>query len=209
MSRFLVFLSDLRAPLQSLLKKDSEFIWTNIHQNAFEQLKFHVSNDVKLQFYDCRKPLYVEVDTSKKGIGVAMLQEDCIIQNTSKCDIPNNLRPISYASKTLSSTESNYFNIEHELLGVLFAITHFKHFTYGCTVHVITDHKPLVSLFKKSLVDASPCLTHMLMQLLDFTLNVCYQPGDKMHLSNTLSHLSSHNKATVETIKNLDVSSCY
>ena len=77
---------------------------------------------------------------------------------------------------------------------------------YGHTVHVITDHKALLSLFKKSLVDASPYLTHMLMQLLDFTLNVCYQPGDKMHLSNALSHLSSHNKATGKTIKNLDVS---
>ena len=130
-----------------------------MHQNAFDQLKLHVSNDVKLQFYDCRKPLYIEVDTSKKGIGVAMLQEDCIVQNMSRCDIPNNLRPISYASKTLSSTESNYSNIECELLGFLFAITHFKQFTYRHTVHVITDHKPLVSLFKKSLVDASPHLT--------------------------------------------------
>ena len=88
---------------------------------------------------------------------MAMLQEDCIVQNTSRCNIPNNLRSISYASKTLSSTESNYSNIECELLGVLFTITHFKHFTNRHTVHVITDHKPLVSLFKKSLVDASPC----------------------------------------------------
>ena len=86
------------------------------------------------------------------------------------------------------------------------AITHFKHFTYGCTVYVITDHKPLVSLFKKSLVDASPHLTRMLMQLLDYMLNVHYQPGERMHLSNALSHLSSHNMAAGKTIKNLDVS---
>ena len=32
LSRFLLFLSDLRAPLQNLLKKDSEFVWTNVHQ---------------------------------------------------------------------------------------------------------------------------------------------------------------------------------
>ena len=68
-------------------------------------------------------------------------------------------------------------------------------------MHVITDHKPLVSLFKKSLVDASPQLTRMLMQLLDYTLNVQYQPGERMHLSDALSHLSSHNKATGKTIK--------
>ena len=102
LSRFLPFLSDLRAPLQNLLKKDSEFIWTNVHQQTFDQLKLHVSNDVKLNFYDCSKPLYIEVDTSKKGIGAVMLQEDSIVKNTSKCDIPNNLHPISYTSKMLS-----------------------------------------------------------------------------------------------------------
>ena len=69
-------------------------------------------------------------------------------------------------------------------------------------MHVITDHKPLVSLFKKSLVDASPCLTRILVQLLDYTLNVTYQSGERMHLSS----LSSHNKAVGKTIKKLDVS---
>ena len=112
LSCFLAFLSDLRAPLQSLLKKDAEFTWTPIHQHAFDQIKLHVSYDVKLQFYDSDKPLYIEVDTSKKGIGAVMLQ-DKIMRNESKSDdeIPTNLRPISYASKTLSLIESNYSNI--------------------------------------------------------------------------------------------------
>ena len=192
-SLFLAFLSDLCAPLQSLLKKYIEFIWMPVHQKALDEIKLHVSNDVKLQFYDSSKPLYIEVDTSKKGIGVVMLQEDTIVINhnsnhDSNCDsksgseIPTNLRPISHASKTLSTTESNYYNIECELLGVLFAVTHFKHFTYRRLVHVITDHKPLASLFRKVLVDSSPRLTRMLVQLLDYTLDVTYQPGANMHL---------------------------
>ena len=135
-----------------------------------------------------------------------MLQEDPIIKDVSKSDIPMNLRPISYASKTLSSTESNYSNIEHELLGLLFAVTHFKHFTYGRLVHVITDNKPLVSLYRKSLVDSSPRLTRMLIQLLDYTLDVRYQPGAEMHLSDAISRLSTHNSFTGSTFKNLDIS---
>ena len=208
LSRFLAFLSDMCAPLQSLLKKDMEFIWTPVHQQAFDQLKLHVSKDVKLQFYDASKPLYIEVDTSKKGIGAVMLQEDPIVKNDSKpgSDLPPNLRPISYASKTLSLTESNYSNIEHELIGLLFAITHFKHFSYVRLVHVITDHKPLVSLFRKSLVDSSPRLTRMLMQLLDYTLDVRYQPGAQMHLSDAFSRLSTHDNNTGKTIENLDIS---
>ena len=62
--RFLAFLSDLRAPLQSLLKKDTEFIWMPVHQHAFDLIKLYVSNDVKLQFYDVHMPLYIKVDTS-------------------------------------------------------------------------------------------------------------------------------------------------
>ena len=83
-----------------------------VHQKAFDEIKLHVSNDTKLQFYDSSKPLYIEVDTSKKGIGAVMLQEDTIVINcNSNCDsksgseIPTNLRPISHASKTLSTTE--------------------------------------------------------------------------------------------------------
>ena len=36
LSRFLAFLSDLCAPLQALLKKDTEFIWMVVHQHAFD-----------------------------------------------------------------------------------------------------------------------------------------------------------------------------
>ena len=135
-----------------------------------------------------------------------MTQTDSNHYSKSGSEIPTNLRPISYASKTLSTTELNYSYIEHELLGLLFAVSHFKHFTYGRLVHVITDHKPLVSLFRKSLVDSSPRLTRMLVQLLDYTLDVTYQSGATMHLSNATSRLSTHDNSKGTTIQNLDVS---
>ena len=174
----------------------------SVHQHVLDQIKLHVSNDVKLQFYDANKPLY------KKGIDAVMLQEDSIMKDDLKSKIPKNLRPISYASKTLSTTESNYSNIEWDLLGLLFAVTHFKHFTYGRLVHIITDHKPLVSLFRKSLADLSPRLTRILIQLLDYTLKVTYQPGAQMHLSDAISRLSTHDNSKGTTMENLDVSIC-
>ena len=97
----------------------------------------------------------------------------------------------------LSQTESNYSNIERELLGVVFSCLHFKHFAHGHKVTVITDHKPLVSLFKKSLGSSSPRLARMLLQILDFDLDVVYQPGSQMHLSNAISRLSSHHQTKV------------
>ena len=119
----------------------------------------------------------------------------------------NNLRPVSYASKTLTSSESNYSNIEHELLGVLFSVLHFKHFTYGCKVHMIMEHKPLVSLFKKSLTSASLRLSRMSLCIIDYQLDVMYQPGTKMHLSDALSRLTSHSdNSKANAILGLDIS---
>ena len=136
-----------------------------------------------------------------------MLQPDKNTKNTSNTVIPNNLRPVSYASKTLTSSESNYSNIECELLGVLFSVLHFNHFTYRCKVHMITDHKPLVSLFKKSLTSASPRLSRMLLCIIDYQLDVMYQPGTKMHLSDALSRLTSHNdNSKANAIPGLDIS---
>ena len=57
---------------------------------------------------------------------------------------------VAFPSKTLTGAECNYAIIEREFLGVVFGVEHFKHFTFGNEVHMITGHKPLVSLLKKS-----------------------------------------------------------
>ena len=203
--KFIPYLSDLRQPLQGLLKSDSEFLWTQVHDKALKNLKQVICKDITLQFFDSDLPLYIEADTSQKGIGAVMLQPDKKCKNTSTTGIPNNLRPVAYASKTLTPCKSNYSNIERELLGVLFSVLHFKHFTYGRKVCVITDHKPLVSLFRKNLTSASPRLSRVLLRILDYQLDVMYQPGTKMHLSDALSRLTSHNNnSTAEPIKGLD-----
>ena len=89
---------------------------------------------------------------------------------------------------------------------MLFSVLHFKHFTYGCKVHIITDHKPLVSLFRKSMTSASPRLSRMLLCILDYQLDVMYQPGTKMHLSDALSRLTSHNdNSKANSIPGLDI----
>ena len=51
-----------------------------------------------------------------------MLQPDNSVENTTCTEVPNNLRPVFYTSKTLTLTESYYSNIEHEMLGVVFSV---------------------------------------------------------------------------------------
>ena len=131
LSKFIPYLSDFRRPLQELLKKENEFSWMPVHDETFKNLKSAIVKDMMLKYFDTNLPIYIERDTRKKGISVVLMQPDPNVQNTSKTAVPNNLRPVYYASKTLTTTESNYSNIEREMLGVVFSVLHFKHFTYG------------------------------------------------------------------------------
>ena len=195
LSKFIPFLSAHRKPLQELLKQsENDFIWQDHHTETFNTLKAAICKDVTLKYFDSKLPIYIKYDASKKGIGVVMLQPESAIENTSKSDIPN-LRPVFYASKTLTVTESYYSNIEREMLGVVFSILHLKHFTFGRHVHIITGHKPLIMLFNKNLYATSPRLSQMLVQILDYSIEFHHQEGSKMHLSNALSCFSTHDSA--------------
>ena len=76
LSHFIPGLSQLRKPLQVLIKKNSEYVWTDVHDRVFQELKDRVSEDCLIQFYDPHKPLFIECDASKQGIACVMLQPD-------------------------------------------------------------------------------------------------------------------------------------
>ena len=52
-------------------------------------------------------------------------------------------------------TEHRYSNIERETLGILHGLEEFHHYHFVREVYVITDHKPLVSIFKKGMATLS------------------------------------------------------
>ena len=85
--------------------------------------------------------------------------------------------------------------IWRELLGVIFSLKKaLTHFMYALTCTIITDHKPLTSLFTKCVTNTSPHLARMLLRISDYDLNFLYQQGKKMFLSDALSCLTLHNK---------------
>ena len=183
-------------------------MWTAVHVKAFQNLKDMVSEDCLIQFCNPHKPLFVECDASKQGIGCVMLQPDDNIPADVNNGIPSNLQPVAYASKSLSEAEQNYANIERELFGVVFSLETFKYFTSGRQTNIITDHKPLTSLFSKCLANTSPILARMMRRISDYDANILYQKGSKMFLLDALSCLSSHNTRQVKQseIKGLNIS---
>ena len=92
LSPFIPSLSTHTATLWELLKKDSEFMWNTTYQEAFNQIKQSVCKDTTLWYFDIWKPVTVQVDASKKGLGATLLQDG---------------HPVAFASKALTPTEQH------------------------------------------------------------------------------------------------------
>ena len=133
LAKFLPHLSEVLYPLMNLLRSDVPWTWSTAQQDAFETAKKLVTTTPALAFYDPKRPLTLENDASEYGIGSALFQDD---------------RPIAFSSRTLTDTETRYAQIEKEMLAVAHGLSKFHHYTYGRDVHVLTDHKPLVSIVK-------------------------------------------------------------
>ena len=56
-------------------------------------------------------------------------------------------RPVAFASRTLSSVERNYAQVEKEALVCVIAVEKFHLYISSQSFTLLTDHKPLVTLF--------------------------------------------------------------
>ena len=180
--QFIKDLSDHTASLRELLKESVDFDWSEAHQAVFVKVKELITEDVTLAFYDRNKPVTLQVDASMLGLGATLMQEG---------------RPIAYASKSLTPTESRYANIERELLAVVFGCTKFHTYLYGRSFTVESDHKPLEQISRKNLTKAPPRLQRMLMQLQPYDFELMYRPGKEVVIADALSRLSPSDDITI------------
>ena len=86
-------------------------------------------------------------------------------------------KPIEFASKSLSKTEQNYANIEREMLAIVFGCERFHLYVYGTKFTVMTDHKPLEMITRKSLDKAPARLQRMMLRIQSYNYSVIYKPG--------------------------------
>ena len=184
LSKFLPRLSDVSAPLRELTTDQSKFTWAKQHDEAFATIQRLVIQHPVLKFYSIEEEVTIQTDASNKGLGAVLLQ---------------NGQPVAYASRTLSPTEQRYATIEKECLGIVFACERFNQYLARREqILVETDHKPLESIFKKSLLSAPCRLQRMLLRLQRFNLTVKYKPGSQMLLADHLSRAAQHETSRPE-----------
>jgi len=160
-------------PLFDLLRKGRHFIWKDIHQNAFEDLKNSAIKAPLLSFVQ-DGPLYLQTDASDIGIGAVLYQ----IENNKKI-------VISYLSKTFDDTQRNWPICEKEAFGIYHSVTKLSHFLLGRQFIIMTDHANL--LFMQSAT--SPKIQRWRLRMGEYNYTVQHIKGSDNVVADSLSRL--------------------
>ena len=177
LGRFTPNLAQLTQPLRALLRKQAEWIWGPSQSEAFSLVKEELSKATTLALYDPNARTIVSADASSFGIGAVLLQQS-----------GTQLKPVAYASWSLTDTELHYAQIEKEALATTWACEKFSDYLLGKQFLIETDHKPLVPLLgKKHLDTLPPRVLRFRLRLDRFNYEIKHVPGKEMYTADTLS----------------------
>ena len=151
--------------------------WGTAQEESFLKIKLELTTPSVPSLYDPAAPTKVSADASSYGLGAVLLQES----NAT-------WRPVAYASRLLSATETRYAQIEKEALAVTWARSKFSNYILGRPFLIETDHKPLIPILStKHLDDLPPRVLRFRLRLTRFSYSITYVPGKLLYTADTLS----------------------
>ena len=108
-------------------------------------------------------------------------------------------RVVAYASRQLKKHELNYPTHDLELAAVIFALKTWRHYLYGATCQIFTDHKSLKYLFTQKELNLRQRMWMELLKNYDCTID--YHPGKANVVADALSRKSTGSLAYMQTIQ--------
>ena len=175
LNRYTPKLAELCSPLRKLILKDSHYSPGDPEHSAFDAIKAEFKKKIILPYFDRNKETILQTDASKKGFGAVILQEE---------------QPIYYASRALTSAEKNYQNLEHEAQAAVWGMEKFHYFLYGRKFILQTDQKPLVSIFRKHMIDVSPRIQRITIRAWQYDFVPQHIPGRINVIADSLSRVT-------------------
>ncbi|CAF1515164.1 unnamed protein product [Adineta ricciae] len=168
--------------LNTLRQSDVTWHWSTQCQQAFESLLNEISSATLLVHFDKKLPLILSTDASQYGIGAVLAHRYS----------DNSERPIAHASRTLTKAEQNYSQTEKEALSIVYGIKKFHQYLAGRYFELVTDHKPLLSIFnpvKPLPVTALNRLQRWAIFLMGYSYTIQYKSTTRHSNADALSRL--------------------
>ena len=174
-------LAELTHPLRQLLTKKSTWLWGPEQDQVFSNVKAGLMKPQVLTLYSPEAPIKVSADASSYGLGAVLLQQE-----------GSEWKPIAFASRSMTDTETQYAQIEKEALATTWACEKFATYILGRKFQIETDHKPLVPLDS-----LPPRILRFRLPLARFDYKISHVPGKLMYMytANTLSRAPLADKA--------------
>ena len=135
--KFLPNLAAIIQPLNDLLQKNKQWKWTDECSQAVDSTLQLLTTSNVLTHYDPSLPLRLAADASQYGLGAVISH---ILPNGDE-------KPVAFASRSLSQSEKNYSQIDKETLALIYGVRKFHNYLFGRKFTLVTDHKPLTSIF--------------------------------------------------------------
>ncbi|PAA90165.1 hypothetical protein BOX15_Mlig030307g2, partial [Macrostomum lignano] len=160
------------APLHALTRKDIGSLrqhWTPEHQVAFDTLKKKLCSTEVLALpefnSDPAVKFVLDTDASDIRIGACLgqLQSDGVE------------RPIAFFSRKLRDPEKRYTVTKKELLAIVDAMRHFRHYLIGKKFEVRSDHRALLWLLNQT--QATGILGRWIERLSEFRFQLNHRKG--------------------------------
>ena len=166
--RFVRDYASIAKPLHALTHKGVTFQWTSTCEEAFNKLRQTLVEATTLaypRFGPGDPPFVLDADASGVGLGAVLSQPDK----------DGKERPIAFASRFLNSAERRYGSTKCELLGMVWAVKHFRCYLLGREFLIRTDHRALQhwGRFK----DPPAIIARWLEFLAEFQFSVQYRQG--------------------------------
>ena len=200
--KFIPNFSALAEPLNNLRRKDTKFNFDQNCTKAFKELKKILMSTQILAHFDPKLPIILATDASDGGVGAVI----------SHRYSDNTERPIAYASMTLNKSERNYSQVEKEALAIIYGVKKFYNYLAGRKFEIITDHKPLTTIFNpsKSLpVYALNRLQRWAMILMSFNYTIKYKSTAEHCNADCLSRLPAGNDEEFKDLDSIEIAAIH
>lgn len=187
--KFIPDLADLKEPLRELLKKDEKFIRGPVQEQGFQKLTSALAKIPSLSYFAPNNRTWLIADASPVSFGAVLLQ----FNNDHDPKI------IEFASRSLTDVEKQYSQNEKESLVLVWAVERYYFYLLGLDFELVTDHKPLETIFKPTSKPPAR-IERWLLRLQAYTFKVIYKSGEE-NIADSLSRLCEQTPSECYDIK--------